>query len=211
MRVLLSLVGGLCLLGAPATAGSAPHQPSVVRISGFTHSGTPAHASGVVVAANGALDVATSASRTSDLSQLSVQTQLGETLSVQSVRYIDGYDLAILRTAPPAFHYVAAQLATTVIDAQQMDVWAYADGAVPHVMTASMWGRSVQFDRSHSNRLGVRCEQCDYADAGAGIFAKDGSLVGILSARWNWSDAQGRFSLMEGEPVAAIAVITASR
>ncbi|MDQ6930847.1 MAG: serine protease [Candidatus Eremiobacteraeota bacterium] len=186
-------------------------QPSLVRISGVTQNGTRVFMSGVVIAASGGLDVATSATKSSELSHIRVQTQLGESLPVENTHYVDGYDLAVLRTASSKGHYTAARLATDVADGAPVDVWTYAERNAPRMMTASMWGRAVRFDLSHSNRLGIRCEQCEYDDAGAGIFAKDGSLVGIIAARWNWSDAQGRFSLMEGEPISAIAAVTASK
>ena len=198
----------VCLVAVLALLTGVAPPASLVQIHGISSHGQPVAVDGIIVSTGSGLGVATAARTLADLHTISVETQTHETLAVERINYIHDYDLVLLRTAATKQRYAAARLATSSTNGQAADIWGFSARGPAHGMPATIVGTAVHFEPTQASRLGLMCDACGPGDAGAGIFAKDGSLLGIIAARWDYANQQ---SFMEGEPVTALDEVTASR
>ncbi|MDP9018057.1 MAG: serine protease, partial [Candidatus Eremiobacteraeota bacterium] len=127
---LFALCSLLLILCAPAlsAAPDAAQATAVLVVGEFE--GHHAFGSGVIIGIHAGLRIAT-AGHVGVLTNAKVITQAGEELSVTSVHFIPGYDLALLQTAPTRMMYAAARRAERVTRNQAVDVWGYGAWSVP--------------------------------------------------------------------------------
>jgi S1-C subfamily serine protease len=118
------------------------------------------------------------------LAGLHVTTMLGERLGIASVTPVAGYDLAIVRTEPTRDRYVAASSASAGARAAVV-VWGFPLSASPTASDGSVIATAMAFpDDPTQTHLALDCATCGHGDSGGGVFAADGALLGIVTARW---------------------------
>ncbi|GAC1387611.1 MAG: hypothetical protein NVSMB31_00200 [Vulcanimicrobiaceae bacterium] len=200
MRVLV-LFALLFTLCAPAFgAGPSAGQSAVLVVGEFQ--GHRAFGSGVIIGVRGGLRIAT-AGHVGALGNARVVTQAGEELAVTSVHFVSGYDLALLQTAPASMSYVPARRGQTVTRNQAVEIWGYGDSSSPRMLAATVVSPRIIFPATpETAKLALTCELCAHGDSGAGAFTQDGSLIGLVVARW--SDRAHTISVMETEPIDAL-------
>jgi S1-C subfamily serine protease len=163
--------------------------------------------SGVVVASSdGLLTIATAAHvivphqtlRILDLSRHAYY-------AVLDVRTYPDYDLAFIRVRAQAAFPVTPVPTAPAQNGEPVFVWGNPASAFWALASGSVLDTSAHLPGLFgSPRITISCDECAPGDSGAGVFDKQGRLIGILTHAWN-KVGGGPVLFLELEPSALIA------
>ncbi|MBV8244591.1 MAG: trypsin-like peptidase domain-containing protein [Candidatus Eremiobacteraeota bacterium] len=198
----VALVAALLLPGA-GTAQELPGRMSTVLLMGALTPKKAVFATGVILTAGKSLTIVTAAHITPYV-PLTIFTMRGEILQAHSVRTVPNHDMALIESSPVALSYpVPPTAAVAPATGGRLYVWGFDAEPAPIELDASMLFPAIDMpEQNGSPRIGIACSKCGHGDSGAGVFAQDGSLIGIVTS--GWYDHNGAQVFVEAEPIGVL-------